>query len=52
MTKMSAWRSVGLAVLAACAPLLASDYLTEGNDPGRTGWMNDEKIFTSPTSGT
>ena len=27
-------------------PLFASDYLTEGNDPGRTGWMKDEKVFT------
>jgi hypothetical protein len=35
-----------LAVLASCVPLLASDYLTEGNDPGRTGWMKDEKVFT------
>ncbi len=25
---------------------MASDYLTEGNDPGRTGWMKDEKVFT------
>ena len=27
-------------------PALASDYLTEGVDPGRTGWMKDEKVFT------
>ena len=25
---------------------MASDYLTEGNDPGRTGWMKDEKVFS------
>src|SRR5688572_7126720 len=40
---------IALAVLASCLPLLAStasDYLTEGNDPGRTGWMKDEKVFT------
>ena len=29
------------------ATLWASDYLTEGVDPGRTGWMKDEKIFTT-----
>ena len=33
-------------MLATCVPLVASDYLTEGNDPGRTGWMKDEKVFT------
>jgi hypothetical protein len=35
-----------VAVFAFCIPLVASDYLTEGNDPGRTGWMKDEKVFT------
>ena len=39
-------RCVALAVLASWVPLMASDYLTEGNDPGRTGWMKDEKVFT------
>ena len=29
------------------ATVLASDYLTEGVDAGRTGWMRDEQIFTS-----
>ena len=33
-------------MLASWVPLMASDYLTEGNDPGRTGWMKDEKVFT------
>ena len=37
---------LALAVLASWVPLVASDYLTEGNDPGRTGWMKDEKVFT------
>jgi hypothetical protein len=37
---------VATAVLASCIPLMASDYLTEGNDPGRTGWMKEEKAFT------
>ena len=27
--------------------LWASDFLTEGVDPGRTGWVKDEKIFTT-----
>ena len=39
-------RCVALAVLACWVPLMGSDYLTEGNDPGRTGWMKDEKVFT------
>src|ERR1044072_6080201 len=39
-------RCVAVALFASCIPLLASDYLTEGNDPGRTGWMKDEKVFT------
>ena len=38
--------SVAVAVLGSCISLMASDYLTEGNDPGRTGWMKDEKVFT------
>ena len=29
------------------ATLLASDYLTDGVDHGRTGWMKDEKVFTT-----
>ncbi len=34
--------------LLVCGPtLLASDYLTEGVDPQRTGWMKDEKVFTT-----
>ena len=43
-------RSLALAVLAFSVPLIASDYLTEGNDPGRTGWMKDEKVFTPAKS--
>jgi outer membrane protein assembly factor BamB len=34
------------ALLASSSTLWASDYLLEGNDPGRTGWMKDEKVFT------
>ena len=40
---------VALVMLASCvlgASPMASDYLTEGNDPGRTGWMKDEKVFS------
>src|SRR5262245_43615377 len=44
---MSIQRCVALAVLVSCVPLAAADYLTEGNDPGRTGWMKDEKVFTT-----
>src|SRR5262245_52338864 len=35
------------ALLLSGASLGASDYLTEGGDPGRTGWMKDEKVFTT-----
>ena len=39
------------ALLAALAisgtTLLASDYLMEGVDNGRTGWMKDEKVFNT-----
>ncbi|MGH7489264.1 MAG: PQQ-binding-like beta-propeller repeat protein, partial [bacterium] len=36
-----------MAVLLSCASVWASDYLTEGVDNGRTGWMKDEKVFTT-----
>ena len=29
----------------------ASDFLTEGVDNGRTGWVQDEKIFTTANVG-
>jgi len=32
---------------AAGVTLTASDYLTHGVDPGRTGWMKDEKVFNT-----
>src|SRR5262245_6093359 len=35
------------AVLLASGTVWASDYLTEGGDNGRTGWVKDEKIFTT-----
>jgi len=34
------------AVLFSGATVSAADYLTHGVDPGRTGWMKDEKVFT------
>jgi outer membrane protein assembly factor BamB len=34
------------ALLCSGATVLASDYLTEGVDAARTGWMKDEKVFT------
>jgi outer membrane protein assembly factor BamB len=36
---------VGLTLTVSAAPR-ASDYLTEGNDNSRTGWMKHEKVFT------
>jgi outer membrane protein assembly factor BamB len=41
-------RKIVAAVLVAWSgTLLASDYLTEGVDIGRTGWLKDEKVFTT-----
>ncbi|MGH8636880.1 MAG: hypothetical protein ACREUZ_07060, partial [Burkholderiales bacterium] len=42
------WGLAGVALLslAAGATAIASDFLTEGVDSGRTGWVRDEKIFT------
>jgi outer membrane protein assembly factor BamB len=34
-------------VILSSATLWASDYLTHGVDPGRTGWMKDEKVFNT-----
>ena len=34
------------ALLFLGAELLATDYLTHGVDPGRTGWLKDERVFT------
>ncbi len=35
------------ALLMSGVSLLASEYLTEGVDNGRTGWMKDEKVFNT-----
>src|SRR5262245_38786585 len=38
--------SLGAVVLLSAVTLAASDFLAEGVDSGRTGWVKDEKIFT------
>jgi outer membrane protein assembly factor BamB len=35
------------ALVVSGATLLASEYLTEGVDPARTGWLKDEKVFNT-----
>jgi outer membrane protein assembly factor BamB len=42
------WRlaSATLLILAAGVTAIASDFLTEGVDNARTGWVRDEKVFT------
>ena len=44
-------RCFAIAALASSIRLIASDYLTEGGDPARTGWMHDEKVFTTANVG-
>jgi outer membrane protein assembly factor BamB len=34
------------ALLFSGATLSGTDYLTEGGDPGRTGWLKSERVFT------
>ena len=38
-------------VISAGASVCATDFLTEGVDNGRTGWVRDEKIFTTANVG-
>ena len=38
-------------VILSSATLWAADYLTHGVDPGRTGWVKDEKVFTTANVG-
>src|ERR1041384_4283492 len=38
-------------VICSPASALASDYVTHGVDPGRTGWLKDEKVFTKANVG-
>jgi outer membrane protein assembly factor BamB len=44
----SNWRLAGAVLLTvmAGASAIASDFLTEGVDNARTGWVRDEKVFT------
>src|SRR5918993_989315 len=43
---------VAALVLSAGTTLLATEFLTEGVDNARTGWVKDEKIFTPANVGT
>ncbi len=47
------WCSASIATLALAAGVtaVASDFLTEGVDNARTGWVRDEKIFTPANVG-
>ena len=38
-------------VLASGMTVYASDFLTEGVDNARTGWVRDEKVFTTANVG-
>jgi outer membrane protein assembly factor BamB len=40
------------AVLCVGTTVLATDFLTEGVDKGRTGWVRDEKVFTPANVGS
>ncbi len=54
MLRRVGWPVAGLAaaVLAAGGPGFASDFLAEGVDSARSGWVRDEKIFTTANVGT
>jgi outer membrane protein assembly factor BamB len=39
-------------VLVCVVSVAAEDYLTEGVDNGRTGWLKNEKVFTTANVGT
>ena len=38
-------------VICSTATAVASDYVTHGVDPGRTGWIKDENVFTKANVG-
>jgi hypothetical protein len=44
---MRAQKLLVAALIMSGATAAASDYLMEGVDPARTGWMKDEKVFTT-----
>jgi hypothetical protein len=44
---------VGLVLLLlSTISIAASDFLTEGFDNARTGWVRDEKVFTTANVGS
>jgi outer membrane protein assembly factor BamB len=43
---------VGALVVSAGATVCATDFLTEGVDTERTGWVKDEKVFTTANVGS
>ena len=45
-------RVLAAIVLCAGATVYAADFLAEGVDNGRTGWVKDEKIFTAANVGS
>src|SRR5689334_11495728 len=45
--------SAAIAVVLVCGlTVSATDFLTEGFDSARTGWVRDEKVFTPANVGT
>src|SRR3954468_24488966 len=44
-------RILAAAILCAGATVYATDFLTEGVDNARTGWVKDEKVFTPANVG-
>ena len=36
----------GVLLASLTLQLSATDYLSEGGDPARTGWIQDEKVFS------
>src|SRR4051812_1402817 len=45
-------RMLAAMLMCAGASLAATDFLTEGVDNARTGWVKDEKIFTTANVGS
>jgi outer membrane protein assembly factor BamB len=45
-------RLLAIALVCSSGPLFASDFLTEGVDNARTGWVRDETAFTLENVGT
>ena len=45
------WAATAL-MLSSVVTLRATDFLTEGVDNARTGWVKDEKVFTPANVGS